>query len=529
MLDENQMIHPGRPADDGDAALDAALAAADQDMLSAISNGLDLDIGLARILQDLDGPPAVRPDIPAPARPGQDRRIPDAVSRTPSSRIHPQGADAASPARVAVLIREVNASDQAVQDQFLRARQAAGITARLEHAAGQAAARARTAEAAHLAVQAEHPHRRAPLPRQVTVTLGTVVLDGLACYLAARALGASGDAVLAWTVLFLAVLAGAEAAPGLYRDRGERARRVLAALTGFLVILAGTVLLAVTGTGPVPAIAGACLLTVITAGFLTVGYRALQAAETPLAWRAAWQAGTAYQAARLARAQADQAAAERDRLIDAYLGHLTGLALKTSPPGQQPAVESAARQYLLGELPWAHRPDAMPDLDAGRAAIIASAENADPGALAPSRPACVSQAGRQPPSSRCEPAPVSWPMPSARPAASASPSATFPGLTPSPAPSPASAAPASATVPAPWPAPSPVTSSASATLRPARRSTLTGPSTSRTPLPSTSTSPTASVSPVTSPAPGNSPSAALATAPPALSAACKKPLTGPKS
>ena len=52
MLDENQMIHPGRPGDDGDAALDAALAAADDDMLCAISSGLDLDMGLARIPGD---------------------------------------------------------------------------------------------------------------------------------------------------------------------------------------------------------------------------------------------------------------------------------------------------------------------------------------------------------------------------------------------------------------------------------------------------------------------------------------------
>ena len=44
MLNENQMIHPSKSGDDSDAALDAALAAADEDMLSGISNGLDLDI-----------------------------------------------------------------------------------------------------------------------------------------------------------------------------------------------------------------------------------------------------------------------------------------------------------------------------------------------------------------------------------------------------------------------------------------------------------------------------------------------------
>jgi hypothetical protein len=94
MLNENQMTHPGKPGDDGDAALDVAFAAADEDMLSAISNGLDLDTGLARILEDLGGSPATRPGIQAqvPAWPGEDRGIPDtAISRNPSSRIQPPG------------------------------------------------------------------------------------------------------------------------------------------------------------------------------------------------------------------------------------------------------------------------------------------------------------------------------------------------------------------------------------------------------------------------------------------------------
>ena len=94
MLNENQMIHHGKPGDDGDAALGAALAAADDDMLCAISNDLDLDRGLARILQDLDGSPATRPGTQAqvPAWPGEDREIPDAtISRDSSSRIDTRG------------------------------------------------------------------------------------------------------------------------------------------------------------------------------------------------------------------------------------------------------------------------------------------------------------------------------------------------------------------------------------------------------------------------------------------------------
>ena len=128
--------------------------------------------------------------------------------------------------RVARLIHDVNASDQAAGDQFLRARQAAGITARSQHAAEQAAAEAEKGEVAYQVMQAGQPHRRAPLPRQVLIALVTVILDGLACYLTALALGGSLDATLAWTGLFLGVLAGGQAALGFCRDRGDRARRL---------------------------------------------------------------------------------------------------------------------------------------------------------------------------------------------------------------------------------------------------------------------------------------------------------------
>ena len=68
------------------------------------------------------------------------------------------------------------------------------------------------------------------------------------------------------------------------------------------------------------------------------------------AWRARQQAGKARHAARIARAKADRNAAERDRLIHAYLGHVRRLALKTCPASSR-AVEAAVRQHLLGKLP----------------------------------------------------------------------------------------------------------------------------------------------------------------------------------
>ncbi len=272
------------------------------------------------------------------------------------------------PIDVAVLIRDVNASNEAVEDQCLRTRQAADIATRSACAADRSAAAAVKAEVAHQTIQAERPRRRAPLPRQVILALITVVLDGLACYFAAQALDGSQDVTLVWTGLFLGVLAGGEFALDFYKDRNERTWHTLAILIGIFVILLGTLrfwFLATIGGGAlVPAITGAFLFTGATAGFLSLGYRALRVAETPQAWRARRQARKARQATRAARATADGDAAERDRLIDAYLGHVRREVQKTCPLEQQLETEAAVREHLSGRrtlnedtLPASARPD----------------------------------------------------------------------------------------------------------------------------------------------------------------------------
>jgi hypothetical protein len=259
------------------------------------------------------------------------------------------------PIDVADLIRDVNASNEAVEDQCLRACQAADVATRRARAAELSGEAARNATVAHRAVQAERPRRHAPLPRQVILALVTVGLDGVACYFAAQALGGSQDATVVWTGLFLAVLAGGEVALDFYRDRNLRTWRALAMLTGGFVTLLGILrfwFLATIGTGGlVPAIAGAVLFTAATAGFLYLGYRALRAAETPHAWHARREARRARRAARAARETADRDAEERDRLIDAYLGHVRRLVLKTCPVDEQLTLESAVREHLSGRCP----------------------------------------------------------------------------------------------------------------------------------------------------------------------------------
>lgn len=72
------------------------------------------------------------------------------------------------PIDVAVLIRDVNASNEAVEDQCLRARQAADIANRSACTADLSAAAAVRAEVAHRTIQAERPRQHAPLPSSST-------------------------------------------------------------------------------------------------------------------------------------------------------------------------------------------------------------------------------------------------------------------------------------------------------------------------------------------------------------------------
>ena len=82
---------------------------------------------------------------------------------------------------------------------------------------------------------------------------------------------------------------------------------------------------------------------------LALGTVALNGVACYAAARARRQACRAGQAARIARAAADRAA-ERDRLIDAYLGQVRRQVRKTFPAGRQLAVESGIRKHLWGNV-----------------------------------------------------------------------------------------------------------------------------------------------------------------------------------
>lgn len=348
MLDGSPIIPSGDPGDDADAALWTALAAADDDMLTAITNRLDLDTGLARVFKDLDSLSVARACTQEPAQPGdtrtRDTTLPSAHDLDPEEAFH---------LRLATVIRNVNRSNAELGDLYLRIEMAADVARRYRIAADDAAGKARTAEGAFGEVQVTRPHRRGSFPRQSILAFGTVILDGLICYFAGRAMGGGRTATLIWTGLFLAILAGGEIALDFYSDRGAHAGRAVRLLTGCLLVLLGCLrlwFLLSAGTGLVSAVAGASVFTAVTAGFLFVGYRALRAAETPAAWRARRHADQAGNAAQIALAAADRAAATRDRLIDAYVRGIRRDSLFVHPAVQQIAIESALRQHLLEAL-----------------------------------------------------------------------------------------------------------------------------------------------------------------------------------
>jgi hypothetical protein len=256
---------------------------------------------------------------------------------------------------VAGFVRDFNASNQAHEDLWTRVHQAGDAFRRSVRERAAARVQARQARDFHLAVQAEYPHRRAPLLRQVLIAAFTVALDAVACWFAAQALDEGQTETLLWTVLFLAVLACGEVALDYYSERSHRAWRLLAGsllvfVTG-LGVLRFLYLATVGGTGPVAALVGAALFTGATLGFLVIGYRALRAAEMFPAWQARRRSRQAEREAAAASRRVARMLRERDRLIDAYISRIRVGLLRKCSADQLPEWEAALRQHLTGQDP----------------------------------------------------------------------------------------------------------------------------------------------------------------------------------
>lgn len=249
-------------------------------------------------------------------------------------------------------IRRFNRQNISHEDLYVRARQAGDAANRAQEGSQTAQTKASQARAAYLTSQAEHPDRRAPLPRQIIITLATLGLDAVACYFAAEALGGGWYETILWTILFLAALGAAEVALDKYAERNPRAWRLVA--TGLCMFVVGLAILRfaffyVVGNGDLIAAAvGAALFTAFTLGFVVAGYRSLRAAETVQTWKARVTAQKAANDVEKASELAERRTNDRDRLIDAYISRIRPGLLQDCAVGQLPLLEHAVRTHLLG-------------------------------------------------------------------------------------------------------------------------------------------------------------------------------------
>lgn len=253
------------------------------------------------------------------------------------------------------LIRDFNAQNAQHEELWTRIQHGADAARYAAEDAGLAKTEAKDARLTHLAIQAENPERRAPRPRQLALAGVTVALDAVACDFAAQALGNGQLETLAWTALFLAVLAGGELALGHYWDTRPKLCRALAfGLAGFVAglgVLRYSFLITVGADSPLAALVGAGLFTAATAVFVLAGYWALRKAETPAASRARGRARRAAKEAVAAKERAARYLRERDRLADAYIVRVKAGPLQGCSAGQLPRMEAALRSHLLGEEP----------------------------------------------------------------------------------------------------------------------------------------------------------------------------------
>lgn len=253
---------------------------------------------------------------------------------------------------VAECVRTFNASNPAHENLWTRVHQASDLVRRSVQDRIAAQVRARQAQDFYLAVQAEYPHRRAPLLQQVLIAAITIGLDGVACWFAAQALDGGQNETLLWTVLFLAVLAAGEVALDHYSERSGRAWRLLAAALAAFVAGLGILrfeYLATVGTnGPVAALVGAALFTAATSGFLVLGYRALRAAEKFPAWQARRWSRQADREAAAASNRVARLLRERNRLVDAYISRIRLDLLARCSSTELPLLEAALRTHLTG-------------------------------------------------------------------------------------------------------------------------------------------------------------------------------------
>jgi hypothetical protein len=280
--------------------------------------------------------------------------VPDEQPR-PMSAMPAGGSNPPEPPDIGELLRDFNAENLQHEELWTRILHAGDAVRHALEDERAAEARKKDTRLAYLAILAENPERRGPRSRQLALAGATLALDAVACDFAAQALGNGQLETLAWTALFLAVLACGELALDYYRDRRRRLWRVFGVgLAGFVAglgILRYSYLTTV-GTGDqLAALVGAVLFTVATAMFVLAGYWALRRAETPRAGRARREARRAAKESAASKERAAGLRRQRDKLVDAYLVRIKAGPLQGFPAAQLPQIEATLRAHLVGQEP----------------------------------------------------------------------------------------------------------------------------------------------------------------------------------
>lgn len=249
-----------------------------------------------------------------------------------------------------------NDESEVQEGQWSRAWLAAEQVRQAAAAARHAGINWANADLNHKALQAEHPERTAPRPRQWLIAAIFLGFDAVACYFAAEALNGSPAVTLAWAGLFLALLGAGEVMLDLSSDDHPILWRWTVGILATFIALLGTLrfwfLAATTANGGVlAAIIGASLFTLATASFIVIGYRALRIAETGHAWKSRRRVRACAKALNHARREVERLRARRDRIARAYLSRIRVRLIRICTAEQLPDMERAVLAHLIGEDP----------------------------------------------------------------------------------------------------------------------------------------------------------------------------------
>jgi len=247
-------------------------------------------------------------------------------------------------------IVQFNDDNPANEELYERARHATDVARHAGIDADEQTADARRARNVWRTAQLEHPGRRAWLPAMVLVAAVLLGLDAWAAYFAAEALGNDQRSTLLWAGLFLVILGLLEAGLAWSAERSRTVFRLVALALGVFVILLALLRFGffnTVGTGLLAAVFAAAVFTACTIIFVLGGFAAVRYAETLTIWQARRRARKAERNAAGAAAVARRRDAERDRLVNAYVGRIRPTLLCDYANAQH--MENKVRAHMLGE------------------------------------------------------------------------------------------------------------------------------------------------------------------------------------